>query len=86
MNNSKVIIAALVLGMAVLISLYISTQQKVSALKAEVTAQDVLIKHYEIVHKDMTKLLEYRQKMETDTMECYESLKKLKDDYENART
>lgn len=66
MNNSKIVIAALVLGLAVLISLYISSHQREALLKKEIAAQDVLIQRYEAVHRDMTQMLQYRDRIKDD--------------------
>lgn len=71
MNNSKLVIGALVIGLAVLISLFISSHHREAMLKREIAAQDVLIQRYEAVHRDMTQMLQYRDRIKDDVELCY---------------
>lgn len=62
-SDSKIIIAALIFAVAVVTALYISASSKLALHKKEIDAQDNLIKRYEQVHQDMSKLLSYGDKM-----------------------
>lgn len=62
-SDSKIIIAALIFAIGVMLVLYISASSKLALQKKEIDAQDNLIKRYEQVHQDMSKLLSYGEKM-----------------------